>query len=295
MDFDSRRTWARMPQVNGANRNRGKLAELRGWQFAEQAPELLDRWPVLPFTQRGDMRLAYGVLGGTCDGLSFTVFDFMRRDMVIDKQVYGVTFNQHDKMVTDTVWVVRLPAPMPFFQIAHCNQVYWDIDDSPHPTTGDRKFDKRHRIVGTDPHVAAQILTPGVIATIRDAELGSWSLIGTDLVCAERSILGANGPNKVVEKLGKLAVLVAQLPFHKGGGQQSHPQPGYAQQQPAYPTQQPYQPQQPAYPPPPQPGYPPQYPPAQYPPAQYPQPGHPPPFPQTGYPPHPGHGYPPSR
>ncbi|MBC6446170.1 hypothetical protein [Actinokineospora xionganensis] len=62
MDFDSKRAWARMPQVNGVNKNRSKLAQPRGWQFAEEAPELLERWPVLPFTQRGDMRLAYGVL-----------------------------------------------------------------------------------------------------------------------------------------------------------------------------------------------------------------------------------------
>lgn len=274
-----------MPQVNGVNKNRSRLAQLRGWQFAEQAPELLERWPVLPFTQRGDMRLVYGVLGGTCDGLSFTMMDFMRRQMVINKQVYGMTVNQHDKMVTDSVWVVRLPAPMPFFQITSRDQVYFDIDDSPHPTTGDRKFDKRHQLVDTDPWVAAQVLTPGVIATTREARLGTWTLLGTELVYAETCYLGGTGPNKVVEVLGKLAMLVSQLPFHLGGGQPVHPPQQQYQQQP-------YPPQQPAYPPPPQPGYPPQYPPAQYPPAQYPQPGYPPPFQQTGYPPQPGHGYP---
>ncbi|SDI09251.1 hypothetical protein SAMN05192558_101663 [Actinokineospora alba] len=292
MDFDSKRAWARMPQVNGVNKNRSRLAQQRGWQFAEQAPELLDRWPVLPFTQRGDMRLVYGALSGICDGLSFTMSDFMRRQMVINKQVYGMTFNQHDKMVTDSVWVVRLPAPMPFFQITSRDQVYFDIDDSPHPTTGDRKFDKRHQLVDTDPHVAAQVLTPGVMATVREARLGTWTLLGTELVYAENCYLGGTGPNKVVETLGKLAMLVSQLPFHLGGGQpapQAYPQPGYPQPQPTYPPQQ-YQ--RPAYPPQHHPGYPTQQPPAHYPPAQYPQPGYPQPFQQIGYPPPPGHGYP---
>ncbi|MBC6446171.1 hypothetical protein [Actinokineospora xionganensis] len=187
----------------------------------------------------------------------------MRGQMVINKQLYGMTVNQHDKMVTDSVWVVRLPALLPFFQITSRDQVYFDLDDSPHPATGDREFDKRHQLVDTDPAVAAQVLTPGVITTVREARLGTWTLLGDELVYAENCYLGGTGPNKVLETLGKLAMLVSQLPLHLGGGQpapQAHSQPGYPQPHPSYPPQQPPAPYQPGYP--------------------------------TGYPPHPGHGYP---
>ncbi|MGW5051789.1 hypothetical protein [Actinokineospora sp. NPDC004072] len=265
MDFSNRTAWSRMPGINRVNKERAQLAHERGWRFAEEAPALLDRWPVLPFTQRGDMRMAYGALSGVCDGLPFTVFDFIRRDRVINMQAMGMTLNKHHDFRTDSIWAATLPAPMPFFQITSKNEVYADVDHHPHPTTGDRKFDRRHRLVDTDPQVAAQILTPPLVAFLREAEVGTWSLVGNELVHAEMVVLAGTTPAKVLATLAKLAHLVLYLPRHFAAPQQAHPQPyppqGYAAPQ-GYPAPHPQQ------------GYP----------AAHPQQGYPGPYPQQPYP-----------
>ncbi|GGS33960.1 hypothetical protein [Actinokineospora fastidiosa] len=288
MDFSNRTAWSRMPGINRVNRERAGLAYERGWQFAEEAPALLDRWRVLPLTQRGDMRMAYGALTGVCDGLPFTMFDFIRRDRVVNMQAMGLTLNKHHDFRTDSVWAVTLQAPMPFFQITSNNEVYADVDHHPRPMTGERKFDRRHRLVDTDPHVAAQILTPPLVGFLREAELGTWSLVGNELVYAEMVMLANTTPQKVVGTLAKLAHLVTYLPRHfgqpqpyPGQGYPGYPAQGYAPQgypaqgQPpqgppqGYPAQGPYPPQ-----PYPQQPYPPQYPPGTTPPPPFQQPGY---------------------
>ena len=212
MDFDSRRAWSRMPGINATNRARAELARAHGWQFADRAPWLLDRWPVLPFTQRGDMRLAYGSVAGAFHGIPFTAFEFFRRSTVLEKQALGITLNEHDRFATDTVWVLTLPAPMPFFYITSRDQVYFDTGQYPHPVTTDRKFNRRHRLVATDPRVAEYVLTPQVVSLVREARLGTWALVGRDLVHAENAYLGGANSQKVLEVLGSLATLISCLP-----------------------------------------------------------------------------------
>ncbi|SDD35578.1 hypothetical protein [Actinokineospora iranica] len=219
MEFDRRVAWPQVPAINKINKARAAMAHERGWEFAEEAPALLQRWPVLPFTDRGDMRLAYGALSGTNDGLAFTVFEFIRRPTVIATKAMGMTVNKQHRFSTDSVWVVRLPAPMPYFQITSRDQVYFDLPSSPRPTTADRKFNRRYRLVDTDPSLAAQVLTPQIVALSLEARLGTWSLLGSELVYAENTMLGMTSPAKVLETLAKLAALISCLPFHLGGGQ----------------------------------------------------------------------------
>jgi hypothetical protein len=289
-------------RIEATNAERYQMSGQYGWEFSPDAPNLLERWTVLPFNQRGDKRMAFGALSGAYNGLRFSVFDYHRRPTVtsVHTRWTNKKVNELETISIDSVWVVTLPAPMPNFQIVSSIESAWDVEQYPEPATADRKFNRWYKLIDTDPNVAVQILTPQVAATMRSLKLHTWSLVGPELVYVENPTFGRTKPDDVLSTLGRLAQLVPLLPFHLGGGQPAAPQP-----QPQYPPQP--QPQYPAQPYPPQnPGYPQHYPPPQYGQPPYPpqQPGYPPPpypqphYPQPGYPPQPGPygpppGYPP--
>ncbi|MFC3450086.1 hypothetical protein [Amycolatopsis speibonae] len=295
-------------RIEATNAERYAMSAQYGWEFSPDAPNLLERWTVLPFNQRGDKRMAFGALSGAYNGLQFSVFDYHRRPTVtsVHTRWTNKKVNELDTISIDTVWVLTLPAPMPNFQIASSIEAAWDVDQYPEPATADRKFNRWYKLIDTDPNVAVAVLTPQVAATMRSSKLHTWSLVGAELVYVENPTFGRTKPDDVLLTLGLLGNLVSLLPFHLGGGQPAAP-PSHQPQQPQqpYPPQNPGYPQQ--YPPPPQygqppyppqhPGYPPpQYPPPHYPQPRYPQPQYPPPqYPQSGYPPqgYPPQGYPP--
>ncbi len=280
-------------RVEATNAERYQMSGQYGWEFSPDAPNLLERWTVLPFNQRGDKRMAFGALSGAYQGLRFSVFDYHRRPTVtsVHTRWTNKKVNELDTISIDTVWVVALPAPMPNFQIVSSIESAWDVEKYPEPATADRKFNRWYKLIDTDPNVAVGVLTPQVAGLMRSSKLHTWSLVGSELVYVENPTFGRTKPEDVLATLGKLAHLVSQLPFALGGGQPQPPRPQYPAQA-QYP-QQPYPPQNPGYPqqypPPPQygqppqhPGYPPQQPyPPPYPPPQYPPPGYPP----QGYPP----------
>jgi hypothetical protein len=284
-------------RIEKTNAERYQAAGAYGWQFRPDAPELLQKWSVMPFTQRGDKRLAFGVLTGMYQGLPFTAFEFHRRPTVtsVHTRWTNKKVSEYDTINIDSVWALTLPAPMPRFQIVSSVEPTFDIDQYPEPPTHDPKFNRWYKLLDTDPNVALQVLTPQVMSTMRQLKVHSWALVGNELVYTEHHIFGRTKPDDVLETMGKLASLVAVLPMHAG---QQAPQPQYPQyQQPQYP--QPQQPQypQPQYPQYAQPQYPqPQYPQPQYQQPQYPQPqyGYPPQqgYPQPGYPGYPPPGYP---
>ncbi|MEU9690268.1 hypothetical protein [Amycolatopsis japonica] len=275
-------------RVEATNAERYAMSGQYGWEFSPDAPNLLERWTVLPFNQRGDKRMAFGALSGAYNGLRFSVFDYHRRPTVtsVHTRWTNKKVNELDTISIDTVWVVTLPAPMPNFQIVSSIESAWDVDQYPEPATADRKFNRWYKLIDTDPNVAVGVLTPQVAATMRSSKLHTWSLVGAELVYVENPTFGRTKPDDVLSTLGRLAQLVSLLPFHLGGGgQPAPPQPYHPQQQ--YPPQNPGYP--PQYPPPPQygqPPYPPQYPghpPQHYPPQQYPQQYPPPGYPPRGY------------
>jgi len=66
-------------RIQQTNYERQSVASSQGWGFSQDAPELLDRWPLKPFTEIGDKRIAFGVVSGTVNGVPFTAFDYHRR------------------------------------------------------------------------------------------------------------------------------------------------------------------------------------------------------------------------
>jgi hypothetical protein len=220
-------------RIEATNYERYQMATGYGWQFWADVPSLLERWQVLPFNQRGDKRLAFGVVQGNYQGLPFTVFDFHRRPTVtsVHTRWTNKKVNELDTITIDSVWVITLPAAMPAFQIVSSVDSAFDTDPYPEPPTPDRKFNRWYKLIDTDPNVAMGILTPHVMSTMRSEKLHNWSLAGADLVYVEHPIFGRIKPDDVIESLGALSALLAVLPMR---GPQPIPQ---------YPQQYPYPPQ----------------------------------------------------
>ncbi|ALG07276.1 hypothetical protein [Kibdelosporangium phytohabitans] len=272
-------------RIETTNHERYQLATSSGWQFWADMPDLLTRWQVLPFNQRGDKRMAFGVIKGNFHGLQFTMFDFHRRPTVtsVHTRWTNKKVNELDTITIDSVWVITLPAAMPFFQIVSSVESAFDTEQYPEPPTPDRKFNRWYKLIDTDPNAALQVLTPPVMSTMRQLKLHNWSLVGTDLVYAENPFFRTKADD-IVDTLGKLASLVGVLPVNQPAPPQA--QPMQPMQPPApQPYQQPYPPQ----------GYPQQAPPPQYP--QYQQPYPQQPYPQQPYPPqhYPQQPYPPQQ
>lgn len=277
------------------------LASTMGWGFAPDAPELLERWPLKPFTEIGDKRMAFGVVSGMINGVSFTAFDYHRRPKVTNYQSFGRTTNSVDTILVDTVWVLTLPATLPKFQIFDSAEPNFDRAGAVAPQTADNKVNRSYLLVDTDPGVAIQLLTPPVAGVMKQYKLYNWATWGDQLLCVKHPIFGRVKPEELSAKVGELGQLVSVLPPHMWGtgnaGAQQVQQPA---PQPAPPAPQPYS-QQPQYQQPyPQQGYPQQpYPQQGYPPQPQPPYGHPPQpyYPQPGYPPQPYYppqpGYPP--
>ncbi|HEY0449847.1 hypothetical protein [Actinophytocola sp.] len=289
-------------RIETTNHERQTLAASRGWGFSPDAPELLERWPLKPFTEIGDKRLVFGVVSGNAGGIAFTAFDYHRRPKVTNWQKHGKTTMSIDTILIDTVWVVSLPGALPRFQVFDNAEPNFDETGTVPPQTADPKVNRSYLLVETDPAVATQMLTPQVTAVMKQFKLHNWAVSGAELLCVKHPIFGRVKPEELTTKVSELGQLIAALPPHlwqQGTQQSAQPQPAQPappqpyQQPPQYQQPQPYQPQ---YPPQPQyPGYPqpqPQY--------GYPQPGHPQQYPpQPGYPqqpypqqPYPGQPYP---
>lgn len=298
-------------RIQTTNYERQTLASSQGWGFAQDAPELLDKWPLKPFSEVGDKRMAFGVVSGMVGGVAFTAFDYHRRPRVTNYKSLGVTTMSVDTILIDTVWVLTLPATLPKFQIFDNAEPNFDKDGAVPPMTADQKVNRSYLLVDTDPQVATQLLTPQVTAIMKQYKLHNWASWGDQLLCVKHPIFGRVKPEELSTKVGELGQLMAALPPHMWGTggtaqapqqhavqqqapqqpppaapqpqyqqpqyQQPYPQQGYPPQPQPYYPQQPQQPQQPYYPQQPYP-YPQQ--PYGYP--QQPQPYYPP---QQGYPP----------
>jgi hypothetical protein len=276
-------------RIQTTNYERQALASSQGWGFSADAPELLERWPLKPFTEVGDKRMAFGVVSGSVAGVSFTAFDYHRRPKVTNWQKHGRTQMSIDTILIDTVWALTLPATLPRFQVFDNAEPNFDRTGAVEPRTADPKVNRSYLLVDTDPGLATQLLTPPVTAMMKQFKLYNWATWGDQLLCTKHPIFGRVKPDELSAKVGELGQLMATLPQHLWGRADAAPQP--PQPQPPRQPQQPYPPQ-PQY----QQGYPQQpqtyYPPQPYPQHGYPQPAHPPQpyypqpyYPQPGYPP----------
>ncbi|MEU4193005.1 hypothetical protein AB0E69_13990 [Kribbella sp. NPDC026611] len=202
-------------RIAKTNEERAQLAQQYGWQFRPDAPEFVDAWRVLPFTENGDQRLAFGVVTGQFNGIPFLTFDFHRRPKVThyrdawtDRELSSL-----DTIVIDTVWAMKLPAQLPFFQIASSIEPAFEVDAYPEPQTPDPKFNRWYKLIGTDPNVAAYFLHPQLMQFMREVKLHTWAVVGDDLLFMEHPIFGRTKPDEILETLGKLQQLVGMLPF----------------------------------------------------------------------------------
>ncbi|GAB1508754.1 hypothetical protein [Actinophytocola sp. KF-1] len=269
-------------RIQQTNYERQALASAQGWGFAQDAPELLDKWPLKPFTEIGDKRMAFGVVSGMVGGVAFTAFDYHRRPRVTNYKSLGVTTMSIDTILIDTVWVLTLPATLPKFQVFDSAEPNFDKEGAVPPQTADAKVNRSYLLVDTDPGVAVQLLTPAVAALMKQYKLHNWATWGDQLLCVKHPIFGRVKPEELSAKVAELGQLIGVLPPHMWGTGGAAPQP--APPQPAQPQPAQSYPQQPVAQPYPQQGYPPQPYPQQ---PQYQQPQYQQPYPHQGYPPQP--------
>ncbi|ADD43040.1 hypothetical protein [Stackebrandtia nassauensis] len=166
------------------------------WRYRDEAPELLDRWEVKPFTEPSDDRIAFGVVAGKAHGVEFTVFDYHHHSR---KNGYQV----------DTAWVVPLGVEVPRFQIFKDGEVnFQDVKagTSPAPIL-DRYLRYDYRIALTDSEIARWVLTPQVLEIMVEHRIHNWALSGSDLVCTRHPILKRIKPKKILKVIGGLSAL----------------------------------------------------------------------------------------
>jgi hypothetical protein len=202
-------------RIETTNQERAALAQQYGWQFREDAPEYVDVWPVLPFTQRGDQRRAFGVITGQYNGMPFLTLDFHRRPKVThvrdawtDREV-----NTVDSVTIDSVFAVKLPVQLPFFHVASSTDPAFDVDAYPEPQTPHKKYNRWYKLVDTDPQYAPAYLHPQLMQFMRKQKLHTWAVAGDDLIHMTHPIFGRTKPDDILETLGKLSELVGLLPF----------------------------------------------------------------------------------
>jgi hypothetical protein len=202
-------------RIEQTNVERQLLAQQYGWQFRPDAPDMVDIWRVLPFTQHGDQRMAFGFLTGAFNGVPFAMFDFHRRPKVthVHERWTNKKVNELDEITIDSVWAVKLPSPLPYFQIASSTDSAFEVEGYPEPPTPDKKFNRWYRMIDTDPGVAGTILHPRLAEFMRKAKVHTWAISGNDLVATEHPIFGRTKPDDVLETLGKLVQLAQLLPY----------------------------------------------------------------------------------
>lgn len=207
-------------RIQQTNYERQMLASSRGWGFAPDAPELLGRWPVKPFSENGDKRMAFGVVSGAVNGAPFTAFDFHRRTKLTHVGSLPI-----DIVVVKTVWVLTLPAILPKFEIFDSAEPEFDKTGAVPPQTADHKVNRSYLLVGTDLGLANQVLTPAVTGVMKRHKLVNWSTYGNQLLCVKHPIFGRVKPDELASKVGELAQLISVLPPHLWRAPQYYPHP----------------------------------------------------------------------
>ncbi|WP_156757730.1 type III secretion system chaperone family protein [Actinokineospora pegani] len=208
-----------LKRQNSKNAERQAFAAAHGWRFQPFAPELLTRYPCAPFTEHGDRRVAFGHLAGWVDGAWVTAFDFQRRTK---RTSYGsIMFT--DTNSVETVWTVRLPAPLGVVEV----QRRLSFGQDTGLRTADPEFNRQHAVVGGDPDLAARLLTPRVTALLPQVSRSGFAIVGDELVVARDNVLTRTTVPELLEVARLLVALMRALPVQGAPSQQIPPQPRF--------------------------------------------------------------------
>ncbi|GAA1536208.1 hypothetical protein [Kribbella lupini] len=203
-------------RIAKTNDERAALAARHGWGFATEGSGLADRWRyALPFCLRGKDELAFGVVSGRHHGLRFTAFDYHRQvtlEAVRDAWTDGKV-PKPGAVRINTVWAIELPAKVPWFQIVENADPAYDLKGMPEPLTTNPNFSRWYRLVNTNPQVAAQILHPELMKSMRRNKLHTWALMEQDLVATVYPIFGRTRPDELLKTLDRLTGLISLLPL----------------------------------------------------------------------------------
>jgi hypothetical protein len=189
------------------NAERQAFAASQGWHFRPYAPELLQVYNCKPFTERGDRRVAFGVVVGMVDGVQVTAFDYQRRTKRTSYS--GIIYSDSNQVVT--VWVVKLPANLPSlhmgsrgFRLLTGNFV--------EPRTPDVEFNKGFLIEGGDENFAMRLFTPQVTAMMKHTRLADWTIQGNELIHYSTNHFTRTTAEEIMQTAQALVALVRSFP-----------------------------------------------------------------------------------
>jgi hypothetical protein len=190
------------------NAERQAFAAGQGWHFRPYAPELLQVYNCKPFTERGDRRVAFGVVVGMVDGVQVTAFDYQRRTKRTSYS--GIVYSDTNQVVT--VWVVKLPANLPPLHMA-TRGFRLLTGNFVEPRTSDVEFNKGFLIEGGDENFAMQqLFTPQVTAMMKHTRLADWTIQGNELIHYSTNHFTRTTAEEIMRTAQALVALVRSFP-----------------------------------------------------------------------------------
>ncbi|AHI01285.1 hypothetical protein KALB_7927 [Kutzneria albida DSM 43870] len=193
---------------NTKNAERQAFAASQGWYFSPNAPELLTRWGTRPFTERGDRRVAFGVISGAYNGVQFTAFDFQLRTHV---RVTNGARSEDNSVYT--VWVIHLPTTLPDLTVAR--RGFFGRQDANEVQGLHPEFSKQYAVYcAQNPRLAAELLTPAAMQLISQHAQDGFAVQGSDLVYTKKNTFTRHTPAELVQTVDMLRALVSSFPQH---------------------------------------------------------------------------------
>jgi hypothetical protein len=189
------------------NAERQAFAMSQGWHFRPYAPELLQVYNCKPFTERGDRRVAFGVVVGLVDGVQVTAFDYQRRTKRTSYS--GIVYSDTNQVVT--VWVVKLPANLPSLHMA-TRGFRLLTGNFVEPRTPDVEFNKGFLIEGGDENFAMQLFTPQVMAMMKHTRMADWTIQGNELIHYSTNHFTRTTAEEIMQAAQALVALVRSFP-----------------------------------------------------------------------------------
>jgi hypothetical protein len=172
--------------------DRRALAAARGWRYADSDPGLRRRWRGSDDVLARRALVAFGVVSGEIDGVTFTAFDSESKD---------------DRPGRCTTWAVDLPASYPRArswaltpEAAALVRQGWSCADAMQKATLDSALDwmaagpgaaprtpadLELRVEADDPGFAAALSAPAVLQATRAGRVAGWRVDGDDLLWNE--------------------------------------------------------------------------------------------------------------
>jgi hypothetical protein len=180
-------------------------ATARGWTYAPEMRELVDRWTGTPFG-RGDSRRARDVLSGVWQGREFVAFTYSFETSSGSGTDRSTTTHRYG------VAVLSLPAFLPTLEVCPESFVHRALDAvgiSDDLEMESEDFNRAFRVSSRDPKFASDVLSARVMERLLAGPRTPWRIEGTTVLSWDD---GALEIADVEARLPQLAAVIEAVP-----------------------------------------------------------------------------------